>query len=111
MPKSEPIRILYMEDDAGLARLFQKRLERAGYVVDLAGDGEEGLAMYDAGTYDVVAVDQQMPVHDGLSVIRFLASRTPPPPTIMITGTGSERIAGLSTRSTREKAFQRRHTT
>ena len=55
---TEPIRILYMEDNPGLARLFEKRLERAGYTVDVARDGEEGLAMYAAGSYDMVAVDQ-----------------------------------------------------
>ena len=93
MTESKPIRILYMEDDPGLARLVQKKLERAGYVVDLARDGEEGLAMYAAGSYDVLAVDQAMPVHDGLEVIRTLASQGSLPPTIMVTGTGSEKIA------------------
>jgi diguanylate cyclase (GGDEF)-like protein/PAS domain S-box-containing protein len=105
MSKSEPARpstdsgqssegrILYMEDDPGLARLFQKRLERAGYIVDIAHDGEEGLAMYEAGSYDVVAVDQAMPIHTGLEVIRIMASRGPLPPTIVVTGTGSEQIA------------------
>jgi len=93
MTKSRPIRILYMEDDPGLARLFQKKLERAGYIVDIASDGEEGLAMCAAGDYDVLAVDQAMPVHDGLEVIRTLASQGPLPPTIMVTGTGSEKIA------------------
>jgi DNA-binding response OmpR family regulator len=81
-----------MEDDPGLARLFQKKPEQAGYIVDLALDGEEGLAKYNASSYDVV-VDQNMPVHDGLEVIRILASQGPLPPTIMITGTGSEQIA------------------
>jgi len=93
MIESKPIRVLYMEDDAGLARLVQKKLERAGCIIDLARDGEEGLAMYAAGAYDVVAVDQAMPVHDGLEVIRILAARGPLPPTVMITGTGSEQIA------------------
>lgn len=93
MSKPKPVRILYMEDDVGLARLLQKKLRRAGYIVDLAYDGAEGLAKYEAGAYDVVAVDQRMPVHDGLEVIRILASRGPLPPTIMITGTGNEEIA------------------
>jgi PAS domain S-box-containing protein len=93
MAESEQIRILCMEDDPGLARLVQKRLERAGYAVDLAHDGGEGLAMYTTGSYDVVVVDQAMPVHDGLEVIRILASQGPLPPTIMITGGGNEQIA------------------
>jgi signal transduction histidine kinase/CheY-like chemotaxis protein len=82
-----------MEDNVGLARLLQKRLERAGYIVDLAHDGAQGLAMFNAGSYDVLAVDQKMPVHDGLEVIRILASTGSLPPTIMITGTGNEQIA------------------
>ena len=93
MPESKPIRILYMEDDVGLARLLQRRLERAGYIVDLASDGIAGLEMYEQGSYDVVAVDQKMPGCDGLEVIRILAQRGPLPPTIMITGTGNEQIA------------------
>ena len=83
MPDPKAIRILYMEDDPGLARLFQKKLRRAGYLVDIAQDGEEGLAMYNAGSYDIVATDQAMPIHNGLEVIRILASQGPLPPTIM----------------------------
>jgi PAS domain S-box-containing protein len=93
MSESKPIRILYMEDDPGLARLFKKKLQRAGYAVDIAQDGEEGLAMVAAGDYDLLAVDQAMPVQDGLGVIRTLASQGPLPPTIMVTGGGDERIA------------------
>jgi K+-sensing histidine kinase KdpD len=93
MAKSRPIRILYMEDDVGLARLLQKKLERAGYIVDLAHDGAEGLAMFQAGDYDVLAVDQKMPNYDGIEVIRILAESDSLPPTIMITGTGNEQIA------------------
>jgi K+-sensing histidine kinase KdpD len=69
------------------------KLERAGYTVDLARDGQEGLTMYATGSYDVVAVDYKMPIHDGLEVIRTMASQGPLPPTIVITGTGSEKIA------------------
>jgi PAS domain S-box-containing protein len=93
MSNSKPVRILYMEDDAGEARLFQKKLERLGYLVDIASNGDEGLAMYDAATYDVVAVDQRMPVLDGLEVIHALASRRLSIPMIMVSGSGDERIA------------------
>jgi diguanylate cyclase (GGDEF)-like protein len=93
MAQSEPLRILYIEDDPGLARLVQKRLQRVGYVVDIASDGEEGIKKYEADSYDLMFVDQTLPVYDGLEVIRILASRGPLPPTIMITGTGDERVA------------------
>jgi len=82
-----------MEDDAGQARLFLKRMERAGYAVDHAPDGEQGLAMYDPAVYDLVATDHAMPVYDGLEVIRRLAVRGPLPPIIMVTGTGNEQVA------------------
>jgi two-component system sensor histidine kinase/response regulator len=93
MSAHDPIHILYLEDDPGLARLFQKRLERLGYVVDLASDGEQGLSMYAAGSYDIVAVDHTMPVYNGLEVMRRMADHGPLPPVIMITGTGSEEVA------------------
>lgn len=90
---SSGLRILYMENDPGLAPLVQKRLEGAGYVVDFAHDGGKGLSMYATGNYDIVAINQSMPVHDGLEVIRILASLGPLPPTIVITGTGNETVA------------------
>jgi len=93
MAESKPIRILCMEDDPGLARLFQRRLEREGYIVDLAHDGQEGLDMCAQMSYDVVAIDQAMPMYDGLEVIRRMASQGPLPPTIMVTGAGDERTA------------------
>src|SRR5579859_4126005 len=93
MDDTRPIRILCMEDDPGTARLFQKKLESLGYAVDVAENGQAGLAMYDAAPYDVVTVDQHMPIYDGLQVIEFLAQRDPLPPTIMITGGGDENLA------------------
>lgn len=87
------IRILYMEDDPGLARLVQKRLSRAGYLVDVAEDGEQGVAQYQEGDYDVLIVDQNMPVYSGLQVLEVLSTASALPPTIMLTGTGSEETA------------------
>lgn len=93
MTNSKPIRILYMEDDTGLARLVQKRFERIGYVVDIAPDGEKGLALLERGNYDIVVLDQNMPGYNGLEILRIMALRGPLPPTIMITGAGNEEIA------------------
>lgn len=93
MARKTPLRILLMEDDLGLAKLCRTKLERSGYVLDHAPDGEQGLAMYEAGDYDVVLLDHAMPVHDGLEVIRRLASQGPLPPIVMVTGSGSEQVA------------------
>jgi signal transduction histidine kinase/DNA-binding response OmpR family regulator len=88
-----PVRILYMDDDEGVAVLFKRKLERLGYNVDLAGNGEEGLSLYDRNRYDLVAVDQRMPIHDGIEVLRMMTTRGELPPTIMITGAGDEKVA------------------
>ena len=93
MAAERPLRILLMEDDMGLAHLCRTRLERNGYVVDHAPDGEQGLAMYEAGDYDAVLLDHAMPVYDGLEVIRRLAARGPLPPVVMVTGSGNEQVA------------------
>jgi len=93
MEESTPIRILCMEDDRDLAKLLKSRLERAGYIVDFANDGKAGLEMYQRNQYDVLAIDQHMPHYDGLDVLRQLARQGPLPPTVMVTGTGSEIIA------------------
>ena len=72
---------------------MRKCLERAGYEVDVAEDGIAGLAACEATRYDAVIVDQTMPGMSGLEVIRAMADRGTPPPTIMVTGTGNEQIA------------------
>jgi PAS domain S-box-containing protein len=85
--------ILVIDDDAGQARLAQRTLERAGYAVDVAGDGDTGLALATTRAYDVLMVDHQMPGLGGLDVLRTLALRGALPPTIMVTGHGDEAVA------------------
>jgi PAS domain S-box-containing protein len=82
-----------MEDDPGQARLVQRALQRAGYLVDLAYDGETGLALHKAKSYDLLIVDHQMPGIGGLEVLHTLVAQGEPPPTIMLTGHGDEAIA------------------
>lgn len=86
-------RILYMEDDPGLARLLQKILERRGFIVHIATNGEDGLAMLETGRYDLLLVDYNMPFLCGIDVIRTLSSKNALPPTIMVTGEGNEVVA------------------
>ncbi len=86
-------RILYMEDDPGLSRLLQKSLQRRGYIVDIAADGEEGLSMLASSSYDLLLVDYNMPFCGGIDVIRTLSAQGALLPTIMVTGQGNEEIA------------------
>ena len=89
----EPIRILCIEDNRGVARLFQRHLERAGHEVDLAHDGDDGLAKLRTSTFDVVVVDHVMPGMTGLDVLRALVETDGLPPTVMVTGAGDEETA------------------
>ncbi len=86
-------RILYMEDDPGLAHLLRKILHRRGFVIDIAANGKDGLAMLDAGHYDLLLVDYNMPLMGGIDVIRTLSEKNALLPTIMITGEGNELVA------------------
>ena len=92
MKSSEEIKILYMEDDPGLGRLFQKKLSQMGEVV-VATDGYEGLSRYHENNFDVLVIDYQMPQLDGLQVLRQVVDNGTPPPVIMLTGAGNEEIA------------------
>ncbi len=87
------VRILSMEDDPGIARLLQETLERRGFVVDVAPNGEEGLAMLDTARYDLLLVDYNMPLPGGIEKIRTLAAKKMPPPAIIVTGAGNEPAA------------------
>ena len=93
MANEQPFRILYMEDDFGLARLLQKNLTRKGYEVDLAEDGESGLQLLEHQAYDLLLIDYNMPGLSGLDVLVRLAQKPSFPPTIMVTGGGNEKVA------------------
>ncbi len=86
--------ILYVEDDAGLARLLQKRLPRQSAVrVDLAADAEQGLTRLQNETYMLVLVDYQLPGMNGLEFLHALRHSKNETPVIMLTGAGNEEVA------------------
>ncbi len=89
----EPVHILYMEDNEGTARLLEKRLTRAGYRIDTVPNGEAGLKRCTTRSYDVIIVDYNMPGLSGIDVIERLVAQGIQSPTIVLTGTGNERIA------------------
>ncbi len=86
-------RLLYIDDDPGLGRLVQRQLQRLGHDVEIATDGEAGLARVSAGGIDVVALDHYMPGRDGLDILNAICALPDPPPVIFVTGTSESRIA------------------
>jgi signal transduction histidine kinase len=69
--------ILVVEDEAKLADAVVDALTDAGYVVEHAADGEEGLAKVGARAYDLVICDLKMPRVDGKAFYRTLSERSP----------------------------------
>ncbi|MGH1362536.1 MAG: response regulator [Calditrichia bacterium] len=93
MAQNQPIRILYMEDDHGLALLFRKKLEPLGYDIEIAQNGSDGIKLAKKNTYDIMVVDFNMPGYNGLEVIQMLSADGLLLPTIMLTAAGSEEVA------------------
>ena len=87
------LRVLYVDDDPGLARLVQKGLERRGYAVETAQDGDSGLRRIEQGGIDVVALDHYMPGQDGLETLARIRALPDPPPVVYVTGTQESSVA------------------
>lgn len=92
-------RLLYIDDDPGLGRLIQKQFQRAGHKVDLASDGDMGLSLLEAQTYDVCALDHHMPGRDGLDVLPDILAIDQAPPVVYVTGAQDGRIAVAALRT------------
>ena len=91
------MRILVVEDDRKTADFMAKGLTEAGFVVDHAVDGREGLFMASSGDYDAVVLDRMLPELDGLSVVQALRAASIATPVIIVSAIGQvdERVKGL----------------
>ena len=70
-------RVLVVEDEPALAMAVSEALVDAGFVVDRAGDGEEGLTRLAEQSYDLIVCDLKMPRIDGMQFYRAMAAATP----------------------------------
>ena len=93
--------VLVVEDEDALATLLHYNLEKEGYRVSLAADGEEALTQIDEQLPDLIVLDWMLPKVSGIEVCRRLRGRaeTRNVPIIMLTARGEEtdRIRGLDT--------------
>jgi two-component system OmpR family response regulator len=91
------MRILVVEDDTNLNRQIKEALTEAGYVVDVAFDGEEGHFLGDTEPYDAVVLDIGLPQMDGLSVLEEWRRAGRKMPVLLLTARDrwSDKVQGI----------------
>ena len=91
------MRILVIEDDKKIASFIANGLKQAGFAVDVAYNGEEGLNLALAEPYDAAVIDIMLPILDGLSLIEELRSNNINTPVIILSAKRSvdDRVKGL----------------
>jgi two-component system OmpR family response regulator len=91
------MRVLIVEDEAKMAGLLRRGLEREGFAVDLVGEGEEALWKAEAVSYDAIVLDLMLPGIDGLEVCGRLRQAGVWSPILMLTARDGvrDRVAGL----------------
>ena len=91
------MRILVVEDEHKLAGVLKRGLEEHGFAVDVAYDGEDGLALATVTPYDLLVLDIMLPNVDGLRLCQKLRAQNIHMPVLMLTARDAvdDRVAGL----------------
>jgi two-component system copper resistance phosphate regulon response regulator CusR len=91
------MKILVIEDEVKTAKFLKKGLSEAGYVIDTAGDGLEGLHLAQEFDFDLVILDVMLPVLDGWQVLARLREASRKALVLMLTArdTVHERVRGF----------------
>ena len=95
------MRLLLVEDDLQIAAFITKGLRQAGFAVDHAADGEDGLGLALNEQYDAAIIDIMLPKLDGLTLIEELRRKKIDTPLIILSAKRSidDRVKGLQTGS------------
>ena len=91
------MRVLVAEDDQVIADFVAQGLREAGYAVDVAPTGTEGLRLASGGGYDAAVIDVMLPGLDGLSLIEQLRAKKIQTPVLILSARHSvdDRVKGL----------------
>ena len=92
------MRLLVVEDERDLLRALEKALQEAGYAVDTASDGEDGLFKATSWNYDAIVLDLMLPKLDGWELLKRLR-RSKKTPVLVLTARDAlpDRVKGLDT--------------
>ena len=81
------IKLLFVEDDLSFSYIIKNSLELSGkYEIQTASDGKEGLEIYHTFCPDVIVADIEMPVLDGMEMIRIIRDKNESIPILLATG-------------------------
>ena len=91
-------KILVIEDDATTAEFIAKGLTEAGFVVDCADNGRDGLFHATDGSYDAIVLDRMLPGMDGMAVLGAVRAANIATPVIILSALGAvdARVEGLT---------------
>src|SRR2546421_9923533 len=91
--------LLLIEDSPRLQASLGRGLRKAGYVVDVTGDGNDGLWLAQSNQYDVIILDLMLPGLDGLGLLRRLRAEQNGTHVLILTAKDAvkNRVAGLQT--------------
>lgn len=91
--------LLLIEDSTRLQTSVGRGLRKAGYAVDITGDGNEGLWLAESNEYDTIILDLMLPGLDGLSLLRRLRAAKNAAHVLILTAkdTVENRVTGLQT--------------
>jgi DNA-binding response OmpR family regulator len=79
------VKILVVDDEKNILKLYQMELEDEGYEVVTANSGKEALEVFEKENPDIVTLDILMPDMDGIQVLRHIKEKRPAVPVIMLT--------------------------
>ena len=91
-------KILVVEDDAATAAYVAKGMGEAGFTVDRADNGRDGLFLASDGSYGAIILDRMMPAMDGMAMLKALRAAEIETPVIILSalGTPEDRVEGLT---------------
>lgn len=91
-------KLLVVEDDDATAAYIVKGMSEAGFNVDHAANGRDGLFLASDGSYGAIILDRMMPAMDGMSVLKALRAAGVETPVIILSALGApeDRVEGLT---------------
>ncbi len=86
VPTDNQVKVLIAEDDVPLANLLQRGLQTSGYAANVVHDGQSALEATNKIAYNLLILDLNLPLLDGITLLRQLRPSKPTLPVLVLTG-------------------------